>query len=1031
MFEEGRVNRGGYMLARDNLESLLEMVTSAENVDVRLTGLDAITHFPLSADAWRAVGPALRGVLVDATQGSSERNAAIELAARAPLTSVRSELAAIGQARGDPDAVKVRRVLHRPSSSDIEELLQRLENDPLGLDSGPAEDLATLPIESVSHDNSWQRGLKRRLRALTKSPTPDVVFWVSLALARLGDKRALDHVLSGQGQTPQIFWGSPWEAYDRLARLRPIPGALHAHLMRWVERHPDQDRDAALVAWALTGSADAEGTPIPAVPVEAPEESAQRPVGPVEPEEGPQAVGGAHSLEHAADERGEETTTEDAVEGVLANLFSDAWVRYPDAALRSLTTEQAVTVLVRAVRRIAEKVAGWGAEEWEEASWEGMELGNLLVEIAAMVPKSTDLPVREIYRIHTDTLRPAIDDRQTAFVLSRSTAPHLFEQFSQDLPNMEPREQIDALKMLASAGDFQRGAPWPMLGAGPGDTAPAIEPATLIDDVTSPPGEPPAGERENLASTTTAWPYLDAPPAVVVGRPFEVSVGLDEQQDLALYGTGELQVPAADFTLGVEMLIDGFAIVGDRVFTLEVNTKNRYPKRTVTLIAIADADLAERRRIGIIFRVGREMRGYAGRDIVVKTTEAELASVPAAATGGGPGEFDTSPFTAPDAPDLTIVIQYGDAGDGSRLVWSAASPHINIPLPVKAVGPPIGSSAERFQEELVAEASSTTDALDVFTSLCGRGKADIAPRIPKFVKDALRSVAQAVAPRPPTVLLLSQDPYVPWELAVLDPPLPGWPADGSPFLGAQTVIGRWVLASEPPPKVDPPKRVTVRDEAVVTGVYDGVPDWRRLESAEHEAAELRDRWPAASAVDASLPAVLACLKGTPAADIIHFALHGEFSTETARQGLVLIGSVPGHADQRRPVFLKPSHVDDGELRRSPLVFLNACQVGAGRLVLGNYSGMASAFVRVGASAVVAPLWSVDDEVASALALDFYARVLEVGEAPAEVLRANRAGVTESAINSDDRESSGTHLAYQLFGHPNLHLVEARDKEEEP
>jgi hypothetical protein len=417
------------------------------------------------------------------------------------------------------------------------------------------------------------------------------------------------------------------------------------------------------------------------------------------------------------------------------------------------------------------------------------------------------------------------------------------------------------------------------------------------------------------------------------------------------------------------------------------------------------------------------MRGYAGREILVKESDAELAEAEAAASPANPdSSIDTSPFTAPGAADLTIVIQLGDCDDDSRFTWSAASPHVEVSLPEETGGHALGSSAQKFLEELVAEASSTEDPLDLFTSLEGRGRAVIAPLIPEFVKAAIRQVAHAVAPVPPTVLILSQDPYVPWELAVLDPALPGWPADASPFLGSQAVVGRWVLTPSPPPAIDPPLRLVVHDEAVVSGVYDGVPGWQKLESAELEAANLRRRWPGAHPVEARLPEVLRCLKGSPGADIIHFALHGEFSTETARQGLVLIGTVKGHPDQRQAVFLKPFHVSAGRLERAPLVFLNACQVGASRLVLGNYSGMAGAFVGAGASAVVAPLWSVDDQAASDFALAFYTRVLDGGESPAEVLRSLRAQVTESTVVDNEPGSPGTHLAYQLFGHPNLRLA---------
>lgn len=56
-------------------------------------------------------------------------------------------------------------------------------------------------------------------------------------------------------------------------------------------------------------------------------------------------------------------------------------------------------------------------------------------------------------------------------------------------------------------------------------------------------------------------------------------------------------------------------------------------------------------------------------------------------------------------------------------------------------------------------------------------------------------------------------------------------------------------------------------------------------------------------------------------------------------------------------------------------------------------------------------------MASAVALDFYRATLEAGESPAEALRASRATVTD-----DGPKGSGTRLAYQFFGHPNMRMA---------
>ena len=54
--------------------------------------------------------------------------------------------------------------------------------------------------------------------------------------------------------------------------------------------------------------------------------------------------------------------------------------------------------------------------------------------------------------------------------------------------------------------------------------------------------------------------------------------------------------------------------------------------------------------------------------------------------------------------------------------------------------------------------------------------------------------------------------------------------------------------------------------------------------------------------------------------------------------------------------------------RAPFVFLNACQVGSAGEMLGSYNGIAEAFLQAGATAVVAPLWNVDDTIAQKIAL---------------------------------------------------------------
>jgi hypothetical protein len=346
-----------------------------------------------------------------------------------------------------------------------------------------------------------------------------------------------------------------------------------------------------------------------------------------------------------------------------------------------------------------------------------------------------------------------------------------------------------------------------------------------------------------------------------------------------------------------------------------------------------------------------------------------------------------------EPPDLTIRILHGN--ESGRLLWSFESPHASL---LDEGTCSIGAEPDVFVRTVISTITAHEGRPTLALGLHGIGLT-IAAKVPAEMWAALSTVTSAVAPRRPTVLLLSEEAYVPWELATM--PVPIEPATLG-FLGAQVTIGRWVLATDRP-SMPPPRLVHVNGMIVVSGRYE-MPGWSRLEHAEAEAATLVQRYHAVE-VDAVTDKIVGCLLGNPAADVLHFSLHGKYDPGTAKQGLVLVdGEV-----------IDPLVVKGGSLAEAPLVFLNACQVGAGQETLGDYAGLAESFLFAGASAVVAPLWSIDDGVASELAERFYARAF-AGDAVAEIVRAERA-----AFGTGDSPNSSTLVAFQFFGHPAMHL----------
>jgi hypothetical protein len=291
--------------------------------------------------------------------------------------------------------------------------------------------------------------------------------------------------------------------------------------------------------------------------------------------------------------------------------------------------------------------------------------------------------------------------------------------------------------------------------------------------------------------------------------------------------------------------------------------------------------------------------------------------------------------------------------------------------------------------------------------MIGKGK-EIRKQIPVWIRRKLLELSKLFAspdgPRP-TVLIVSDEANIPWELAYLH-------LDGAEpredFLGAAFVVGRWVrgypdVHGNQVPTYPPPTDLRIGSMAIVTGDYSGAKYWAQLEGAIAEANELADRYHATPVnADSQLVSWLA---DSADFDLIHFAVHGKWTMGDDPDGIVLgDGST-----------LRPDEVLGVTLKNKPFVFLNACQLGQGKVTLGDYGGIAAAFLEAGASGVVAALWNVDDKQARELATRFYSEMQQNATGPGEVFRRQRATFAEDT-------GSKLSLAYQFFGHPQMRMT---------
>ena len=143
--------------------------------------------------------------------------------------------------------------------------------------------------------------------------------------------------------------------------------------------------------------------------------------------------------------------------------------------------------------------------------------------------------------------------------------------------------------------------------------------------------------------------------------------------------------------------------------------------------------------------------------------------------------------------------------------------------------------------------------------------------------------------------------------------------------------------------------------------------------------------------------------------ILHLSCHGVDSADSPAQAVYL-------EDDRKLDTTMLSGLDN--LREAmeenlTLVVINACEVGRPKPALVGLGGFAKTFIDLGAGGVVAALWSVRDDLAHEIAMEFYRQVLQDPLRPfAAVLRDVRARAYDKAAGAED-----TYAAYCFYGDP--------------
>ncbi len=518
-------------------------------------------------------------------------------------------------------------------------------------------------------------------------------------------------------------------------------------------------------------------------------------------------------------------------------------------------------------------------------------------------------------------------------------------------------------------------------------------------------GDPGGGGTRGAGSETapapepfSAEPRLDAPEEVAPAATFDVTVGFRSDRDPRLGQVQPIFVaqPAPGQQLLVLLTAEGAEVAGTGYAQLPLDIKS---SAVFTCTTRPDAGEVV---LKVQYVYGSAIVGGAVRRVAVKdATAATLAGL--AATAGPPTPLtvgDPCRLGLPDAADAVDVVLSVLKASGDDLEWcifarQPAIADVKLRRPVQ--------NASQFARDVEQKLNKAGPF--AFNALGTIGQ-NIADCMPDEVFLRLREV-QAALGRIPTVLLLTDEPYVPWELAHMAEPLfdPAAPAT----LGGQTVLGRWWFADKvmlPPPATLGVERITA-----VAGQYGLASGWSQLMAAEEEGKWLAETYDAVGLGATEDDLVPLCTLSVPG-HLIHFALHGLSDPSANTQGIVL-----QNAKVVAPEDLIGAY-RCGDVPRFAFVFFNACQVGTPGASLGLPAGFPGTFVRGGARGFIAPLWEVKDDVAHGLARRFYQAAFDDGQAIGDILRDLR--------RQYDKDQHTTPMAYIYYGHPKLRLQRQTD-----
>jgi len=351
-----------------------------------------------------------------------------------------------------------------------------------------------------------------------------------------------------------------------------------------------------------------------------------------------------------------------------------------------------------------------------------------------------------------------------------------------------------------------------------------------------------------------------------------------------------------------------------------------------------------------------------------------------------------------DDPDLLLHIEEVQQGGqrGFVITLTAEDPALNLNLrrfgPVFFQSDPGPYFNDLFRGIEGLPNASANDQAIAASRLEAQGVNLFESLFPGELRDLFWSLQNRIR----SIFIQSSEPWVPWELCRLTGMEKGQKVEG-PFFCEAFALTRWLPGTGIKPSLHLTNlAVVVPDSSALPYAQ---PEMQYLLGLDSPALKVR-RIPARY-----LELVQAFTSGRY--DGWHFSGHGAVRGADPNTSEMLLDQ----HETLTPMRIAGSLANLG--KATPLVFLNACQIGAGGMALTDIGGWARQFLAAGAGAFIGAHWNILDHTAYTFATQLY-DLLRAGRPVGEAVREARQKVRPAG--------DSTWLAYTVFAHPLARVV---------